>query len=194
MSIPIKFVEVDIMGYYHLYIVLTRTNSVLSNLIHLFKSDDYTHASISFDRELSQMYSFGRKYTYNPFIGRFKKEDINEGLYSLCNTLPGIIIELDVTKEQYERAKEIVNQFISNSHQYKYNYRGLIHSLINKPAYSEKCFLCSEFVYYVLKESQIVDLHTARNLVRPQNFLNLEGRLFYKGDLKELSTNLSPAM
>lgn len=176
------------MVNYHLYIVLTRTKTAISNLIHLLKNDDYTHASISFDRELNQMYSFGRRDTYNPFIGRFKKEDINEGLYKLCNTLPGVIIEVDVSKQQYEKSKTIVSQFISNSHQYKYNYRGLVHSLLNKPATSEHCFLCSEFVYHVLKESEIVNFHTSRNLVRPQSFLNLEGRIIYKGDLKELGS------
>ena len=57
----------------HLYIVLTRTNTVMSNLIQILKNDEYTHAAISLDKELNHMYSFGRRNTYNPFVGRFKK-------------------------------------------------------------------------------------------------------------------------
>ena len=47
-----------------IYIVLTRTNTILSRLIGFIEDDEYTHASISLDRGLSQMYSFGRKYSY----------------------------------------------------------------------------------------------------------------------------------
>ena len=38
-----------------LYIVLTRTNTVISKLIHVIKNDEYTHAAIAFDRELDHM-------------------------------------------------------------------------------------------------------------------------------------------
>jgi hypothetical protein len=174
------------MEKYYLYIVLTRTNTVMSNLIRIFKNDEYTHAAISLDKELNHMYSFGRRNTYNPFIGRFRKEDINEGVYKFCNTLPGAIIEVEVSKQQYEKAKALFEHFISNSHLYKYNYKGLAHSLLNKPVYSDYSFLCSEFVYHILKESGIADLKISRNLVRPQSLLNIEGRMIYKGNLKEI--------
>lgn len=170
----------------HLYIVLTRTNTVMSNLIQILKNDEYTHAAISLDKELNHMYSFGRRNTYNPFVGRFKKEDINEGIYKICNTLPGAIIEVEVSEEQYVKAKVLLEHFISNSHLYKYNYKGLVHSLLNKPVCSDYSFLCSEFVYHILKESGIVDIKISRNLVRPQHLLNIGGRMIYKGNLKEI--------
>jgi len=174
------------MEKYYLYIVLTRTNTVMSNFIRIFKNDEYTHAAISLDKELNNMYSFGRRNTHNPFIGRFKRESIHEGIYKFCNTLPGAIIEVEVSKQQYKKAKETVDHFISNSHIYKYNYKGLVHSLLNKPVCDDYRFLCSEFVYYVLKESGIADLEISRNLVRPQTLLNIEGRMIYKGNLKEI--------
>ncbi|MBS4534162.1 hypothetical protein GOQ29_00860 [Clostridium sp. D2Q-14] len=174
------------MGKYYIYIVLTRTNTVLSRLIQLFKRDEYTHASISLDKKLNSMYSFGRKTTYNPFIGVFKQEDINQGAYRFCKTLPGIIMELEVSKAQYEKVKELLDEFIYNSHMYKYNYMGLFYSLFNMTVYYNDRFLCSEFVYYVLKESGIIDLNISRNLVRPQNLLKLESNIIYKGNIKEI--------
>lgn len=173
------------MEKHYLYIVLTRTNTVMSNLIRIIKNDEYTHAAISFDRELNHMYSFGRRNTYNPFVGKFRKENINEGVYKFCNILPGAIIEVEVSRQQYEKAKVILDHFISNSHLYKYNYKGLVHSLLNKPVCSDDSFLCSEFVYYILKESGIADLKVSRNMVRPQSLLNIEGRVILKGNLKE---------
>jgi hypothetical protein len=175
----------------YLYIVLTRTNTVISRFIQIFKNDEYTHASISLDKELNYMYSFARRNTYNPFVGRFKKEDINEGIYKFCDTLPGTIIEIEVSREQHERAKALLDHFISNSSLYKYNYKGLLDGLLNKPASSEYRFLCSEFVYHILKESGIADFRMSRNLVRPQNLINIEGRIVYEGNLKEIKARKS---
>ncbi|MBE6043176.1 hypothetical protein AAGC94_09815 [Clostridium sporogenes] len=173
------------MERYHIYIILTRTNTVLSNLIRFAKKDEYTHAAISLDKNLDHMYSFGRKYTYNPFIGRFKEENINKGVYRLHKNLPGLIVEVEVSKEQYEYAKGLINHFISNSNIYKYNYKGLLYGLFNKETCCCNRFLCSEFVYHILKESNIVDFNIASNLVRPQSLLNVDNEIIYKGNLKE---------
>jgi len=72
----------------HLYIVLTRTSTVLSRMIGFVTNDEFTHAAISFDEELNQMYSFGRKKVYNPFVGSFIKENIDEGIYGMCQKSP----------------------------------------------------------------------------------------------------------
>lgn len=173
------------MEKHYLYIVLTRTNTVISKIIQLVKNDEYTHAAISLDKELNYMYSFSRKYTYNPFYGSFNKEKINKGVYKCHKILPGIIIEIKVSKEQYENVKKLLDNFLYNSKDYKYNYKGLINSLFNKASCCDNRFLCSEFVYYILKENGIVDFQIPRNLVRPENLLRLKGKIIYKGDLKQ---------
>lgn len=170
----------------YLYIVLTRTNTVVSRLIHLFTRDDYTHAALSLDRDLKEMYSFARQKAYNPFIGRFKQERLTEGIYKIARELPGVILEIEVPQERYAEARELIEAFIANRSQYKYNYRGLIYGLFNKPTKDDHRFLCSQFVYYILYESGIADFRTAANLVRPQDLLDLEGRIVFQGDLKEL--------
>jgi ribosomal protein L31E len=174
------------MKTYYLYIVLTRTNTVISKIIQVIKKDEFTHAAISLDKDLNHMYSFGRRKTYNPFVGRFKKEEMNEGIYKTSNTLPGAVIEVQVSKQQYEKTKELIEHFINNSNTYKYNYMGLVYCLLNRTSYRDDKFLCSEFVYYILNESDIADLKIPRNLVRPQSLLNIEGKVIYNGNLKEL--------
>ena len=176
------------MAQNRLYIVLTRTNTVLSRLIGIFKKDQYTHAAISLDSDLNQMYSFGRRNTYNPFIGCFRKEDIHEGVYGLCKTLPGAIIEVEVTAEQYRKATELLDQFIYHRDNYKYNYQGLLYGLLDKPLCVEDSFLCSEFVYYILSESGIVDFQMPRSLVRPQKLLHAKGKIVFQGDLKDFKS------
>lgn len=174
------------MENYSIYIILTRTDTMISKLIHLLKEDEFTHAAISLDENFNNMYSFSRKNTNNPFIGIFKKEDLNKGVYKRCKTLPGVIVRLNVSEEQYNKAKTILHQFIYNSDYYKYNYKGLFYSLFNKEYCCDNRFLCSEFVYYILSESGIIDFKIPRSLVRPQDLLNVKGDIIYRGDLKEL--------
>jgi hypothetical protein len=173
------------MERFSLYIVLTRTSTIVSRLIGFSTGDYYTHAAISLDKELKNMYSFARKYSYNPFIGRFKKENINLGAYRFGESLPGIIIELKTTKEQYEKVLSLLEEFILQPDRYKYNYKGLFYGLTNRAVNSSDRFLCSEFVYYILYNSGIVDFGIAPNLVRPQYFLNLEGEVVFQGDLRK---------
>jgi len=86
-----------------IYIVLTRTNTMLSNIIRFVKKDEYTHASLSLDKTFETMYSFGRKYTYNPFIGTFVTENFNDGIYGLHRYLYGKVLEINVDDSQYEK-------------------------------------------------------------------------------------------
>ncbi len=170
----------------YLYIVLTRTNTVISRLIHLFTRDRYTHATLSLDKDLQEMYSFARKYTHNPFVGRFKQEHLEEGIYKKAKHLPGVVLEIEVPLKNYAEARDVVEQFIANRSRYKYNVRGLIYGLLNKPTTRDDRFLCSQFVYYVLNESGIVDFHIPANLVRPDDFLDLDAHIIYEGNLKDL--------
>jgi hypothetical protein len=176
----------------YLYIVLTRTNTVISHLIRLFTQDEYTHAALSLDSYLQEMYSFGRKHTHNPFLGRFKQERLEHGVYGLAKHLPGVILELEVSPENYAQAAELIDQFRLNHGKYKYNLRGLLYGLVNRPTTRTDRFLCSQFVYYILHESGVVDFHTPASLVRPVDFLEMEARIAYQGDLKKFATVEGP--
>jgi hypothetical protein len=63
-----------------------------------------------------------------------------------------------------------------------------LYNLLNKEASRDDRFLCSEFVYHILKESGIADFKISKNLVRPQNLVDIEGRIVYKGNLKEIKS------
>ena len=58
------------------YIVLTNTGTVLANVISYCTKEHLSHVSIAFDSDLREVYSFGRKYQRNPFIGGFIQEDV----------------------------------------------------------------------------------------------------------------------
>ena len=57
----------------YVYVFLTRTGTKIANIIVMVTGDRFAHASISLDRELTQMYSFGRRRVTNPLYGGFIK-------------------------------------------------------------------------------------------------------------------------
>ena len=61
------------------YILLSRSGSVASRLIHFFISGDYTHASIGLDGPDGYFYSFARKYPRWPLPGGFVRERAGMG-------------------------------------------------------------------------------------------------------------------
>lgn len=180
------------MNSKQLYVIFTRSNTVLSNLIHIVKGDEYTHAALAFDKNLEYVFSFGRRYSNIPFIGCFRREELNEGLYARHKMLPGLVLELTVTEAEYEQAKKIVVEFLLNNHRYDYNYAGLFGNLLGINGYCRNRFLCSEFVYHVLHQCGVCDLNIPRTLVRPQNLLHIGGRVVYKGDLKRYAACRAP--
>ncbi len=183
------------MTDHSIFIVLTRPKTIVSKVIHAFISDEYTHAAISFDKDLKNMYSFGRKYTYIPFIGRFKAENFDQGVYRKCEHIHGLVIEIKVTKEQHDKAKELINNFIDNSSVYRYHYMGLVYNFFRMQVSCEDRFICSEFVYHILKESGITDFKISRNLVRPQTLLvNMQNNVIYQGNLKQRTSEAQNAL
>lgn len=172
----------------YVYVALMRTQTLVSKSIKLVTNDEFTHSSISLDKNLESMYSFGRPFPHTPLFARFIEEKFHKGLLGTYEDLPGIIIELEVTDIQYAIIKEMLEHFVSNSSSYKYNYVGMLYNYINKEFIIENRFLCSEFVYYVLNESKVLDFSKPRNLVRPVDFLVLEKNIIFKGNLKELQS------
>ena len=57
-----------------LYIVISQTGTLLSRILKALTGAEYNHASISLSEDLEEMYSFGRRYPYNPFWGGFVME------------------------------------------------------------------------------------------------------------------------
>ena len=167
----------------HIYIIFTRTNTVLSNLIGLFSGSKYTHASLSFEQSLDRMYSFSRKNPRNPFVGQFMQESLCAGVYARQTKLPGLVMELEITETEYRQLSELINRFLSNSQNYKYNYLGLLGCLFGVETRFENRFVCSSFVYHALSKCHICDLGIPVSLIRPEHLLKIEGRTIYEGDL-----------
>jgi hypothetical protein len=102
-----------------LYLVLTRSPSPLSLLVHLIKGDNYTHAALAFDKDLNYMFSFGARRFYNPFVTCCKRETFDRDLYRFCAEVSGMVMEVPVTQTQYDLALQVFKDFLLDSHLYR---------------------------------------------------------------------------
>lgn len=150
-----------------IYIVLTNTGTLLSKTIGMYTKRDLNHASIAFDEQLTEMYSFGRKRRHNPFVGGFVREDTEERFFKVADCA---IYSCQVSDEAYERMYRKVCYVERNKEQYKFNFIGLFGVACNKGITRERAYFCSQFVATVVKEGGLDMLPIEPNLVQPHHF------------------------
>ena len=163
-----------------IYIVLTHTGTVLSNIVKFYTKKDYTHVSISLDSELKELYSFGRLNPNNPFKAGFVREDLENGTFARFKNTIGSIYVLEVTDEQYKIIRETIEYVKTNKDKYKFNILGLFLVSIHKKYQKEDTFYCAEFVKYVLEKS--LNKKLLPDIIKPMDFLELDNvELVYEG-------------
>lgn len=162
-----------------IYIVFSQTNTLLSKIIKFVTKNEFSHVSISFDKECKTMYSFGRKYDSNPFYGIFKIENINTGLFKKNNAKIAIY-EVEVQEIIFKNIKRNIKKIEKENK--GYNILGLLLAIFNFRIKRKK-FYCSEFVYNILVKDNVKLIKKTNKSIRPQylkdNIKNL--KLIYIG-------------
>lgn len=151
-----------------IYIVLTHTGTMLSKIIKYYTKDEFSHCSISLDRHLNEMYSFGRLHPYNAFWGGFVHEYIDKGTFKRFYKTRAKIYSLKITDEQYENIKNSVMKIQENKERYKFNILGLFAAGFHIRMKEEYSFYCAEFVKYVI-ENAGVDIGLPE-VIKPEDF------------------------
>src|SRR3954453_12785465 len=136
------------MGEKEIYLLLTDTGTILTRLIKSYTKKPYNHASIVFDTELVEVYSFGRKTAKNPYIGGFVREDIHSILFKQADCA---IYSLTITNDEFQKMYQYIQEIAAQKEYYRYNFIGLFGVPFNKPIKRKNAFFCSQFVASVLK-------------------------------------------
>lgn len=167
-----------------IYILLTRTGTLLSNTVKLYTRKPFNHVSISLDKELNELYSFGRKTPWNPLVAGFIKEDILFGTYARFPDTTCEVYKYRVDNITMGKIRKKIEYFKEHEDSYRYNLLGLFCVMFNKPLNREKAFFCSQFVTHIFIESGLELFDKNQGLITPDDFRHLEGfDLIYKGDL-----------
>ena len=171
------------MGEKEIYLLLTDTGTILTRLIKSYTKKPYNHASIVFDTELVEVYSFGRKTAKNPYIGGFVREDIHSVLFKQADCA---IYSLTVTNDEFQKMYQYIQEMAVKKECYRYNFIGLFGVLFKKPIKRKNAFFCSQFVASVLKESNVINFEKDLSLVEPSDLpYSANFQLIYEGRLKD---------
>jgi hypothetical protein len=166
-----------------IYIVLTYTGTMLSRIIKSFTGNEFAHVSIALDRELKNMYSFGRLNPYNPFIGGFVHEYIDDGTFKRFKNTVSKVYSLSVEDQKYEKLKKVICDIQDHRKDYTFNILGLFAAGIHIRLKYNKSFYCAEFVKYVLDKSRVkTDLPEP---IKPEDFKALKAKVVYAGLLRD---------
>ena len=134
-----------------IYVVFSSTPYQTGKLIRKLTGSQYNHVSIALDRDLSQMFSFARRYYRTPLYGGFVKESLSryhiDGKPSLC-----MICEIPVSTAQYAALERKLNEIHARKEQYIYNYLSLLAIPFGRRIQVREALLCVEFVSDILSQ------------------------------------------
>lgn len=157
-----------------IYIIMSYTGSIFSKFLRIILKNKFVHVSIGLDKELQNVYSFGRKRPRTMLPGGFVKEDMNK-ISHIFKKAECQIFELEITEKQYEILKKEIKKFIENENAYGYNIFGLIPLNFNIRFERKKHFVCSQFVGRLLQEAGIYTNDKNYSLIKPNDISKIKG-------------------
>ena len=170
-----------------LYIFLTRSGTLVSNLVYALTGAEYTHISLAFDEDLTTRYSSTRKTGYTMFPAGPSREYLNRGVFRLRENIPCALYALEVTDEAYARAKRRADHMMNHGELYRFNSVGLLLCALHIRWNRRRHYFCSQFVSEVLQKSGALELPKPSALMHPSDYAELpELRCLYRGTLAGL--------
>jgi len=169
-----------------IYIVMIKSQTVLSKIIALTTSDPYTHVSICFNKDIKKLYSFGRKNKNKMYPAGLVIENINNSF--IGNDIPYAIYSIQVSVEVFKEVKLRVELMIKNIDSYRFNTLGLFLCKFGISLKRKKHYFCSQFVSEILFRSNVILPPKPSSLMKPSDFLKLpELTYVHKGILNSVS-------
>ena len=152
----------------YIYLLFTRSDTLMSRAVYWFTRDKYTHVSISTDESLSDFYSFGRRVPCRMLPAGFTKESLNAGLYRMNGAMPCRLVRIETKQSEVERIRTILDFFYRYRFQYKYSILGTIFCRLGIRYQRIQHRFCSQFVSELLQECSIMreDREPSRSSVR----------------------------
>ncbi|MGH4050918.1 MAG: hypothetical protein ACREVX_06120 [Clostridium sp.] len=170
----------------YIYVVISRTPTSTGKIIRRFLKEEYNHASISLDKNLSQMYSFCRFSVSNPFVGGIVHESAFTLNIGSRDDVPINVYRIPITVRKFELIRNFIYDIYNDDEIYYYNFLGAIGVLFNKRHAIYKTYICTEFVMEALKQggSGITPIESYN--ITPTDICEVMRQfLFYRGNLND---------
>ena len=170
------------------YILLTRSDTWFSRLIHLATQDSYTHASIGLDGPQGPFYSFARKYEHFALPAGLVEERVGPEVREKRREGPCCLYELTVSQETYRRLRRRLSLMYAQREEYHYSVLGTLACFFNLPLHRSRHYFCSQFVAELLQGSGAAALPKEPALLRPADLCGVDGlRPVHRGPVGAIS-------
>lgn len=138
---------------YTLSVLFVNYEDFWSKVVYYVLGRGYGHASIGVDQNgVDQNDEVYWSFNFKGF--RREKPKKNEAIVS-----KSVCYKLSVTKEEYDKVVEMIEEFQSRRFEWKYNLAGLLLSRINIKRQKKNHYFCSEFVAEMLQRANIVEFN-----------------------------------
>ena len=138
----------------YIYVLFAATPYKTGSFIRSVLHNRFNHVALSFDEDLSHMYSFSRYHANAPFFAGFVKESF--GRYEWKGNFSDIkIYRLPISDKKYEILKKYVERMCHHSHAYVYNYYSAAMPPLHDRVRIRNAHICVEFVGDLVSFSDI---------------------------------------
>lgn len=170
-----------------IYIVLSQNYTFLARLISFVTGNKYSHVSLSFNKECTDMRSIGRVFHWWPLSGKYTKESINKGVFISNKKSKILVCELSISKRKYNNIVNLLDEYGSSCK--GYNTIGLICAAFNKKINRNK-YYCTEFIYKILSDDKVQLFPKTKNVVKPMDFTKIKRlKKIYEGNTNDYNVN-----
>ena len=159
---------------YTLSVLFINYEDFWSKVVYYVLGKGYGHASISVDDNEEIYYSFNFKGF------RREKPRKHEDIVS-----KSVCYKLSVSKDEYDKVVEMIDEFQSRRFEWKYNLAGLLLSRLHIKRQKKDHYFCSEFVAEMLQRANVAEFkkstaHYLPNRLEQEvkKFQNLEQVIF----------------
>lgn len=157
------------------FVVMTEGKSRFSGAIKTITHSIYSHASISFDYTLEEMYSYAIAGGENGF----RKENLKKNTRK--DSRIGVYVFF-VSEAVYNKMQDLIKLLAENPDKTRYSYKNLVTFLFNIPYSNDWKMVCSQFVDRCLKVAGIDITKADSSLVSPAKLdtaLKNEERIYH---------------
>lgn len=136
-------------------IVFSRTNTKIGWIIRKIFKTSYNHVSICSGLKNGELYSFGRKTYFIPFVGGFVKENFFRLAYPQ-KSITLHIFEIPLKDFQKQKLNMLIDYFCQNAEWYLYNLFSFTKMWKGKEYRRDNAYDCVEFVSEILRGARII--------------------------------------
>ena len=167
-----------------IYILLSRTGTFPSKVIHGIKGGKFTHTSLSLTPSTDCLYSYARRNINNFLKAGLITENIHTAVFARYPDCNCALYKLDISDKAYEKIQSEITVFFNNYKKAKYSFLGLLALSFGIKIKRKWKLTCSQFVAVILQRSQEIQLPKDPYLMLPNDFMSIPGvELIYEGKL-----------